>query len=105
MSFKKLTEQHLQNKTVLIRADLNVPLKDGAITDDTRIRASLPRIQHGCDNGAAVIMMTHLGRPKEGKPTAADDVAPIAERLGQLLGKSVSVLNDWENKKPSLKAG
>ena len=105
MSFKKLTEQDLQNKTVLIRADLNVPLKDGAITDDTRIRASLPSIQHCCDNGAAVIMMTHLGRPKEGKPTAADDVAPIAERLGQLLGKSVSVLNDWESNKPSLKAG
>ena len=105
MSFKKLTEQNVQNKTVLIRADLNVPLKNGVIGDDTRIRASLPSIQYCLDNGAAVIVMTHLGRPTEGQPTPDDDLAPVAEHLGKLLGKTVRVLNDWQSHKPVLQAG
>ena len=66
MPFLKLTDQNVNGKTVLIRADLNVPFKDGKISDDTRIRASLPSIQYCLDNGAAVIVMTHLGRPTEG---------------------------------------
>lgn len=105
MSFKKLTEQNVQNKTVLIRADLNVPLKNGVIGDDTRIRASLPSIQYCLDNGAAVLVMTHLGRPTEGQPTPDDDLAPVAEHLGKLLGKTVRVLNDWQSQKPVLQAG
>ena len=105
MSFKKLTEQDLQGKTVLIRADLNVPLKEGEIGDDTRIRASLPSIEHCLKQGAAVLVMTHLGRPKEGQPKPEDDLAPVAARLGELLGKTVRVLGDWQTQKPALQAG
>ena len=105
MSFLKLTDQNVNGKTVLIRADLNVPFKDGKISDDTRIRASLPSIQYCLDNGAAVIVMTHLGRPTEGEFHAEDDVAPVAAHLGKLLGKEVKVLNDWRDNPPSVKAG
>ncbi|OSI07873.1 phosphoglycerate kinase [Neisseria animaloris] len=105
MAFLKLTEQNVQGKTVLIRADMNVPFKDGAISDDTRIRASLASIQYCLDNGAAVIVMSHLGRPIEGEFHPEDDVAPVAAHLGKLLGKEVKVLNDWRENKPALKAG
>lgn len=105
MSFLKLTDQNVNGKTVLIRADLNVPFKDGNISDDTRIRASLPSIQYCLDNGAGVIVMTHLGRPTEGEFHPEDDVAPVAAHLGKLLGKEVKVLNDWRENKPEVKAG
>ncbi|MDO5639796.1 MAG: phosphoglycerate kinase [Neisseria sp.] len=105
MAFLKLTEQNVQGKTVLIRADMNVPFKDGAISDDTRIRASLASIRYCLDNGAAVIVMSHLGRPTEGEFQPEDDVAPVAAHLGKLLGKEVSVLNDWREHKPALQAG
>ena len=105
MAFLKLTDQNVQGKTVLIRADMNVPFKDGAISDDTRIRASLASIQYCLDNGAAVIVMSHLGRPTEGEFKPEDDVAPVAAHLGKLLGKEVRVLNDWREQKPALKAG
>lgn len=105
MPFLKLTDQNVNGKTVLIRADLNVPFKDGKISDDTRIRASLPSIQYCLDNGAAVIVMTHLGRPTEGELHPEDDVAPVAAHLGKLLGKEVKVLNDWRDNPPSVKAG
>lgn len=105
MSFLKLTDQNVTGKTVLIRADLNVPFKDGKISDDTRIRASLPSIQYALDNGAAVIVMTHLGRPTEGEFHPEDDVAPVAAHLGNLLQKEIQVLNDWRENKPSLQAG
>ncbi len=105
MSFLKLTDQNVNGKTVLIRADLNVPFKDGNISDDTRIRASLPSIQYCLDNGAGVIVMTHLGRPTEGEFHPEDDVAPVAAHLGKLLGKEVKVLNDWRDNKPEVKAG
>ena len=105
MAFLKLTDQNVQGKTVLIRADMNVPFKDGAISDDTRIRASLASIQYCLDNGASVIVMSHLGRPTEGEFKPEDDVAPVAAHLGKLLGKEVRVLNDWRGQKPALKAG
>ena len=105
MAFLKLTDQNVQGKTVLIRADMNVPFKDGAISDDTRIRASLASIQYCLDNGASVIVMSHLGRPTEGEFKPEDDVAPVAAHLGGLLGKEVRVLNDWREQKPALKAG
>ncbi len=105
MSFLKLTDQNVNGKTVLIRADLNVPFKDGNISDDTRIRASLPSIQYCLDNGAGVIVMTHLGRPTEGVFHPEDDVAPVAAHLDKLLGKEVKVLNDWRDNKPEVKAG
>lgn len=105
MAFLKLTEQNVQGKTVLIRADMNVPFKDGKISDDTRIRASLASIRYCLDNGASVIVMTHLGRPTEGEFKPEDDVAPVAAHLGSLLGKDVKVLNDWRENRPTLQAG
>ena len=105
MSFLKLTEQNVHGKTVLIRADLNVPFKDGKISDDTRIRASLASIQYCLDNGASIIVMSHLGRPTEGEFHPEDDITPVAEHLGKLLGKTVPVLNDWRENPPRLKAG
>lgn len=105
MAFLKLTEQNVSGKTVLIRADLNVPFKDGIISDDTRIRASLPSIRYCLDNGAAVVVMTHLGRPTEGEFHPEDDVAPVAAHLGKLLGQEVRVLNDWRQQRPQLRPG
>ena len=105
MAFLKLTEQDVQGKTVLIRADMNVPFKNGQISDDTRIRASLASIQYCLDNGAAVIVMSHLGRPTEGEFHPEDDVAPIAAHLGTLLDKNVQVWNDWRENIPTLQAG
>ncbi|HID8593168.1 TPA: phosphoglycerate kinase [Neisseria meningitidis] len=105
MAFLKLTEQNVQGKTVLIRADMNVPFKDGKISDDTRIRASIASVKYCVDNGASVIVMTHLGRPTEGEFHPEDDVAPVAAHLGSLLGKDVKVLNDWRENKPALNAG
>ena len=105
MKFLKLSEQNVAGKTVLIRADLNVPIKDGRIGDDTRIRASLPSIRYCLDRGAAVIVMTHLGRPTEGEFHPEDDVTPVARQLGALLGKQVAVLKDWRDSPPKLHAG
>ena len=105
MKFLKLSEQNVAGKTVLIRADLNVPIKDGRISDDTRIRASLPSIRYCLDRGAAVIVMTHLGRPTEGEFHPEDDVTPVAHQLGALLGKQVAVLKDWRDSPPKLHAG
>ena len=105
MPFLKLTDQNVNGKTVLIRADLNVPFKDGKISDDTRIRASLPSIQYCLDNGAAVIVMTHLGRPTEGEFHAEDDVGPVAARLAELLDRDITVQNNGRARTPNLKAG
>ncbi|SMF29628.1 phosphoglycerate kinase [Pseudogulbenkiania subflava] len=96
MQFLKLTEQDLAGKRVLIRVDMNVPLKHGTIGDDTRIRASLPSILHALKAGAGVILMTHLGRPTEGEPKPEDSLEPVAERLSELLGLSVPVNNSWQ---------
>ena len=100
MSFLKLTEQNVRGKTVLIRADLNVPIKDGKIGDDTRIRASLASVRHCLENGAAVILMSHLGRPTEGEFKPEDDLAPVAAHLGSLLGLTVPVSSDWRQNPP-----
>lgn len=105
MQFKKLTEQNLSGKRVLIRVDMNVPVKNGVISDDTRIRASLPSIQHALYQGASVILMTHLGRPTEGEPKPEDSLAPVAARLGELLGKEVRLCQDWQTQTPKLSAG
>jgi phosphoglycerate kinase len=96
MQFKKLINLPISNKTVLIRVDMNVPIKEGVIGDDTRIRASLPTIQHCLQQGAAVILMTHLGRPNEGILNEADSLAPIAARLSELLGVDVKLLPSME---------
>jgi phosphoglycerate kinase len=86
----------LAGKHVFIRADLNVPQDDhGAITDDTRIRASLPGIRDALERGAAVMVTSHLGRPKEGEFSAANSLAPVAKRLSELLGRDVPLVRDW----------
>ncbi|MCP9760865.1 phosphoglycerate kinase [Aquitalea sp. S1-19] len=96
MQFKKLTEQNLAGQRVLIRVDMNVPVKNGVIGDDTRIRASLPSILHCLKAGASVILMTHLGRPTEGEPKPEDSLAPVAKRLSELLAQEVKVVADWQ---------
>lgn len=96
MAFKRLTDLDVAGRRVFIRADLNVPLDDaGAITDDTRIRASVPAVRHCLDAGAAVMITSHLGRPKPGALSARDSLAPVAARLGELLGVSVRLVADW----------
>ena len=85
MEFLRLSELDLSGKRVLIRADLNVPLDHGRITDDTRIQASLPAIQHAVSAGASVLLMSHLGRPTEGSFDPALSLAPVAQRLAELL--------------------
>ncbi|MCA3178155.1 MAG: phosphoglycerate kinase [Burkholderiales bacterium] len=96
MRFKRLSDLDLKGKRVFIRADLNVPQDDaGAITDDTRIRASVPAIRLCLDAGAAVMVTSHLGRPTEGAYTPEDSLAPIAERLAEKLGRPVRLQRDW----------
>ncbi len=96
MAILKMTDLDLRNKRVLIRADLNVPQDDsGAITDDTRIRASVPCIEHALKAGAAVMVTSHLGRPTEGKLRPEDSLAPIAKRLGELLKRDVQLKQNW----------
>ncbi len=86
----------LAGRRVFIRADLNVPLDDqGRITEDTRIRASVPCIRQALDAGAAVMVTSHLGRPTEGEFKPADSLAPVAKRLGELLGREVPLVADW----------
>ena len=90
-----MAEVDLRGKRVFIRSDLNVPIEDGRITDDTRIRASVPGIKLALDKGAAVMVTSHLGRPKEGELKPEDSLAPVAKRLGELLGREVPLLKDW----------
>jgi phosphoglycerate kinase len=98
MKFKRMAELDLRGKRVFIRADLNVPQDDsGRITDDTRIRASVPGIRLALEKGAAVMVTSHLGRPKEGELRPEDSLAPIALRLAELLNTSVPLARDWVN--------
>lgn len=97
MAVLKMTELDLAGKRVLIREDLNVPVKDGRVTDDTRIVASLPTIRQAMQAGGRVMLLSHLGRPKEGEYDAAASLAPVAQRLSELLGTQVPVVRDWLN--------
>jgi phosphoglycerate kinase len=105
MKFRRMTDVDLRGKRVFIRADLNVPIEDGRITDDTRIRASIPAIKLALDQGAAVMVASHLGRPKEGELKPEDSLAPIAKRLAQLLGMDVPVVSGWVEKPFEVKPG
>ena len=95
MKFKRMSEVDLRGKRVFIRCDLNVPLEDGRISDDTRIRASVPGIKAALEQGAAVMVTSHLGRPTEGELRPEDSLAPVAERLGQLLKTKIPLIKDW----------
>lgn len=95
MSILKMTDLNLAGKRVLIREDLNVPLKNGKVADDTRIRASLPTIQHAIKGGAKVMLMSHLGRPTEGEFAPAFSLAPVADHLSHLLKQDVRLARDW----------
>jgi len=96
MRFRRLADQDLRGKRVFIRADLNVPQDDaGRITDDTRIQASVPGIRMALDKGAAVMVTSHLGRPKEGVFDEKDSLAPVAVRLGSMLGIEIKLLQNW----------
>jgi phosphoglycerate kinase len=96
MKFLRMTDLPLAGKKVLIRADMNVPQDDaGNITDDTRIRASIPAIEHALQHGAAVMVTSHLGRPTEGEFKSEDSLAPIAARLAQLLNRKVPLISNW----------
>ncbi|MBM4207747.1 MAG: phosphoglycerate kinase [Gammaproteobacteria bacterium] len=95
MSIKRMADLDLQGKRVLIRQDLNVPVKNGKVTSDIRIQASVPTIELALAKGAAVIVMSHLGRPEEGKYDEESSMKPVAERLQALLGKPVRLEKDW----------
>lgn len=96
MNVKLMKDLDLSGKYVLIRQDLNVPIQDGAITSDVRIKASLPTIKMAIKAGAKVMLMSHLGRPTEGQYEEQFSLAPVAERLTHLLGKNVDVVKEWK---------
>lgn len=97
---KLMSDLSLENQRVLIREDLNVPVRDGVVTSDARLRAALPTIEQAHAQGAAVMLMSHLGRPEEGDPDASFSLAPVAACLSQLLGKQVTLTQDWESAAP-----
>ncbi len=105
MSVIKMTDLDLAGKRVLIRQDLNVPVKDGKVTSDKRIRASLPTIEHCVKAGAKVMLMSHLGRPSEGESNGEFSLAPVAGHLSGLLGKDVSLIEDYLEQAPAVGAG
>jgi len=108
-SIRSLADVDVRGKKVFIRADLNVPQDDaGRITDDTRIRASVPGIRDALSRGGAVMVTSHLGRPTEGQFSAADSLAPVAGRLAELLAQDVPLVRDWVDGGPwhrELRAG
>jgi phosphoglycerate kinase len=97
MNVLKMTDLDLKGKRVLIREDLNVPIKDGKVSSDARIRASLPTIRHAIKAGAKVMLMSHLGRPVEGEFDEALSLRPVAEHLSGLLDLPVKVIKDWQS--------
>ncbi len=105
MSVIKMTDLDLAGKRVLIRQDLNVPIKDGKVTSDKRIRASLPSLELLIKAGAQVMVMSHLGRPTEGSPEDQFSLAPVATHMAGLLGQDVTLVKDYLDNAPSLENG
>ncbi len=105
MSVIKMTDLDLAGKRVLIREDLNVPVKDGKVSSDKRIRSSLPTIVHAMKAGARVMLMSHLGRPTEGEYSDEFSMQPVADHLSELLGKQVRVVKDYLESAPRLADG
>jgi phosphoglycerate kinase len=95
MTVVRMSDLDLAGKRVLIREDLNVPVRDGRVTSDARIRAALPTIRAARESGAAVMLMSHLGRPTEGQPDDEFSLQPVAGRLSELLGREVPLVRDW----------
>ena len=95
MSIPRMTDLDLSGKRVLIRQDLNVPVADGKVTSDQRITASIPTLKAALDAGAAVMVMSHLGRPTEGEWSKADSLAPVAARLSELMGREIPLVKDY----------
>ncbi|MBT3816592.1 MAG: phosphoglycerate kinase [Methylococcales bacterium] len=95
MSIQRMIDLDLSGKRVLIRQDLNVPIKDGVVTSDIRIRASLPTIETALEAGAAVILLSHLGRPVEGEYDEQFSLGPVATHMSELLGRPVRLRKDW----------
>ena len=105
MNVLKMTDLDLRGKRVLIRQDLNVPVKHGQVTSDARLRASVPTIQAAMGAGAKVMLMSHLGRPSEGEPAEEFSLAPVAKRLGELLGRPVRLVKEYLASAPELADG
>ena len=105
MTVLELTGLDLAGKRVLIRQDLNVPIKDGEVTSDQRIKASLPTIRHCIDAGAQLMIMSHLGRPEEGNPEAQFSLQPVANYIGNVLGKDVPLVVDYLERAPVIADG
>jgi phosphoglycerate kinase len=95
VKFLRMVDLDLKGKRVLVRVDFNVPFQDGRITEDTRIRAALPGIRHALGKGARLMLVSHLGRPTEGKFEEAESLAPVAKHLSRLLGADVPLVQDW----------
>jgi len=95
MTIIRMADVDIAGKRVLIREDLNVPVRDGVVTSDARIRAALPTVQAAADRGAAVMLMSHLGRPAEGQPSEEFSLRPVAKRLSEMLGRDVPLVADW----------
>jgi phosphoglycerate kinase len=105
MSFTKLTDLDLAGKRVLIRSDLNVPVKDGKVTSDARITASMPTFEHCLKAGAKVMVMSHLGRPEEGVYSEENSLAPVAADLGAKMGREVRLVKDYLESAPEVADG
>ncbi len=105
MSIIKMSDLDLKGKRVLIREDLNVPIVDGEVGDDTRIRASLPTMKAAMDAGGRVLVMAHLGRPEEGRFEERFSLAPVARHLGKLLGREVRLIRDYLDSAPKVAEG
>ena len=101
MTITSMTELALKDARVLIREDLNVPITDGRVASAARLKAAVPTIQYALDQGAQVILMSHLGRPTEGEYDQAASLAPVATFLGELLGQSITLVKDWQTGIPS----
>ena len=105
MTILKMTGLDLAGKRVLIREDLNVPVKDGKVSSDKRIKASLPTIRHAMNAGAKVLVMSHLGRPAEGQPAAEFSMQPVADYLSEALGKAVPLITSYLDNAPEMNNG
>ena len=105
MAILRMSELELAGKRVLIREDFNVPIKDGVVIDDTRIRASLSTIHRAAHAGARVMLMSHLGRPQEGAYDERLSLGPVAHQLAQLLPRQVPFLRDWIDAAPRMSDG